>query len=100
MAAARDQAARMLRTEPNAAEGDDASRDAAALAEQLRAHLSDETARRHADAPASPVIEKPGVEHPAAATSAPASATAPKSGKRRRVLMGIVALLALAAAAY
>ncbi|SHG73578.1 HlyD family secretion protein [Bradyrhizobium erythrophlei] len=99
MAAARDQAARILRTEPNTAEGDDASRDAAALAEQLRVHLSDETARRHAEAPVSPAIEKPGVEHPAAATGAPA-ATAPKPGKRKRVLTGIVVLLALAAAAY
>jgi len=101
MAAARDQAARILRTEPNTAEGDDASRDAAALAEQLRVHLSDETARRHAEAPASPAIEKPGVEQPAAAPGVPASAAAaPKSGKRRRVLTGIVGLLALAAAAY
>jgi membrane fusion protein, multidrug efflux system len=101
MAAARDQAARILRTEPNTAEGDDVSRDAAALGEQLRAHLSDETARRHAEAPASPAIEKPGVEQPAAAPGVPASAaTAPKSGKRRRVLTGIVGLLALAAAAY
>src|SRR5229473_6595905 len=99
MAAARDQAARILRTEPNTAEGDDASRDAAALAEQLRVHLSDETARRHAEAPVSPAVEKPGVEHPAAAPGAPA-ATAPKSGKRKRVLTGIVVLLALAAAAY
>src|ERR1700675_5061720 len=101
MAAARDQAARILRTEPNTAEGDDVSRDAAALGEQLRAHLSDETARRHAEAPASPAIEKPGVDQPAAAPGVPASAaTAPKSGKRRRVLTGIVGLLALAAAAY
>jgi len=97
MAAARDQAARVLRTEPNTAEGDGASRDAAALADQLRAHLSDETARRHPEAPASPAIEKP-----AAAPSAPASAAAaaPKSGKRRLAVMGIGALLALAAAAY
>ena len=101
MAAGRDQAARILRTEPNAAEGDDAARDTAALAEQLRAHLSDETARRHSDAPASPAIEKRGVEQPAAAPGAPASAaTAPKSGKRRLILTGIVALIALAAAAY
>ena len=100
MAAVRDQAARILRSEPNTAEGDAATRDAAALAEQLRAHLSDETARRHSEAPASPAIEKPGVEQPAAAPGAPASAAAPKSGKRRLVLTGIVALIALAAAAY
>jgi len=100
MAAARDQAARILRSEPNMAEGDDAARDATALAEQLRAHLSDETARRRSEAPANPAIEQPGVEQPAAAPGAPATAAAPKSGKRRRVLMGIVALIALAAAAY
>jgi len=100
MAATRDQAARILRSEPNAAEGDDATRDTAALAEQLRAHLSDEAARRRSEAPASPVSEKPGVEQPAATSGAPASAAAPKSGKRRLVLMGIVALIALAGAAY
>jgi membrane fusion protein (multidrug efflux system) len=92
MAAARDQAARMLRSEPETAEGD----DAAALAEQLRAHLPDETARRQVETPASPAIEKP-----AAAPSTPAAAaTAPKSGRRRLVLISIVVLLALAAAAY
>jgi membrane fusion protein (multidrug efflux system) len=101
MAAARDQAARMLRSEPDPAGGDDAARDAAALAEQLRAHLSDETARRHAEAPASPTIEKPGVERPGSAPSAPAAAAAaPKSGKRRLVLMGLIALIALAGAGY
>jgi membrane fusion protein (multidrug efflux system) len=88
----------MLRSEPDTAGGDDAARDAAALAEQLRAHLSDETGRRHAEAPASPTIEKPAVERPAAAPSAPAAA--PKSGKRRLVLMGIIALIALAGAGY
>jgi membrane fusion protein (multidrug efflux system) len=101
MAAARDQAARILRSEPETAEGDDAARDAAALADQLRAHLSDETARRHAETPASPAAEKPATEKPAAPpASASAASAAPKSGKRRLVLMGISALLALAAAAY
>jgi membrane fusion protein (multidrug efflux system) len=96
MAGARDQAARIIRSEPDTAEGDDVARDTAALAEQLRAHLSDETGRRRAEAPMSPAIEKPAVEKPAA----PAAAAAPKSGKRRLVLMGIVVLLALAGAAY
>jgi biotin carboxyl carrier protein len=91
----------MLRSEPDTAEGDDSARDAAALAEQLRGHLSDETGRRHAETPASPAIEQPAVERPAAAPSAPAAAAAaPKSGKRRLVLMGIIALIALAAAGY
>jgi membrane fusion protein (multidrug efflux system) len=93
MAAARDQAARILRTEPDTAEGE-AARDASTgLADQLRAHLSEETvARRPVETPGHPAIEKPAVEKPAAA--------APKSGKRRLVVMGIGALLALAAAAY
>ncbi len=95
MAAARDHAARIIRTEPETAQGDEAARDAAVLAEQLRAHLSDETARRHTEAPAA---EKPAVEPPAA--SAVAAPAAPKSGKRRLVLMGIIALIALAGAAY
>ncbi len=99
MAAARDQAARVLRTEPNTAEGDDAAREAAALAGQLRAHLSDETARRPSEAPAGPSVDRPGVEQQAAAPSAPAAA-APKPGKRRLVLMGVVALLLLAAVSY
>ncbi len=101
MAAARDQAARMLRSEPDSAGSDEAARDAAVLAEHLRAHLSDDTGRRHAEAPASPAMEKPAVERPASAPSAPAAtAPAPKSGKRRLVLMSIITLIALAAAGY
>jgi membrane fusion protein, multidrug efflux system len=101
MAAARDQAARILRTEPDQAEGDAARDVSVDLANQLRAHLSEETvARRPAEIPADPATEKPAVEKPAAAPAAPATAAAPKSGKRKLVLMGIVALLALAAASY
>jgi membrane fusion protein (multidrug efflux system) len=97
MAAARDQAARILRTEPDTAEGEAARDASAALAEQLRAHLSEETvARRPAETPVGPAIEKPAVEKPAAAPAA----TAPKSGTRKLVLMGVGTLLALAAASY
>jgi membrane fusion protein (multidrug efflux system) len=97
MAAARDQAARVLRTGPETAEGEDVS---AALADQLRAHLAEETvARRPAETPASPATEKPAIDKPAAAPAA-AAAAAPKSGKRRLALIGILALLALAAAGY
>ncbi len=101
MAAARDQAARILRAEPDTAE-DEAARVASAdLADQLRTHLPEETvARRPAETPASPAIEKPAVEKPAAAPAAAAGSAAPKSGKRKRVAMGIGALLALAAVAY
>jgi len=59
------------------------------LSEQLRTHVAEEITRRPGDAP-SPAAEKP---------AAPAVA-APKSGKRKFVLMGILALLALAAASY
>jgi membrane fusion protein, multidrug efflux system len=101
MAAARDQAARILRTEPDTAEGEAARDVSAALAEQLRAHLSEETvARRPAETPVGPVIETPAVEKPAAAPTAAPAAAAPKSGKRKLVLMGVGTLLALAAASY
>jgi membrane fusion protein (multidrug efflux system) len=99
MAAARDQAARILRPEQDPAEGESA-RDAA-LAESLRAHLTDETvARRPAEAPDRPAIDKPAADKPAAAPAAPANSAAPKSRKRKRVMMGVGTLLALAAAAY
>jgi membrane fusion protein, multidrug efflux system len=100
MAAARDQAARIVRPDPDTADGD-AARDASAvLADQLRTHLADETARRPAE------MDRPGIEKPAAAPVAPAIpaaatvAAAPKSGRRRMVMMCIGVLLALAAAGY
>jgi membrane fusion protein (multidrug efflux system) len=93
MAAARDQAARILRAEPDTAVGDGVRDASAVLADQLPGHVSEEiVARRPAETPGSPSIDKP-----AAAAAAPA---APKSGKRKLVLMGIVILLALAAAGY
>jgi membrane fusion protein (multidrug efflux system) len=91
MAAARDQAARILRPGPDVAE---VSRDVSA-ADQPRSPASEQpAARRSAEAPASPAIDKP------AAAPAVADPAAPKSGKRKLVLMGVVALLALAAASY
>jgi membrane fusion protein, multidrug efflux system len=96
MAAARDQAARMFRPEPETAESEPARDAAAVLAEQLRSQLPEETVARRAETPASPATEKP-----AAAPSAPAAAPeAPKSGKRKLVLMGVGILVALAAASY
>jgi membrane fusion protein, multidrug efflux system len=75
MAAARDQAARVLRPGP----GDTA----------------EETVARHpAETP-----DRPATEKPAAAPDATISVP-PESGKRKLVLMGIGALLALAAASY
>jgi membrane fusion protein (multidrug efflux system) len=94
MAAARDQAARILRPEPDTADGETARDASAALADQLRSHLSEETARRPAEA------ERPAIDKPATAPAAPATSAVPKSGRRRLVLSGIVTLLALAAASY
>src|ERR1700704_4876803 len=94
MAAARDQAARIVRAEPDTAEASFV-RDASAV-DSPRSHASEETvARRPAETPDQPAIDKPGSAPAAAAQSA-----APKSGKRKVVLLGIGALLALAAAAY
>ncbi|MCP3415034.1 MULTISPECIES: HlyD family secretion protein [Bradyrhizobium] len=88
MAAARDQAARIVRSEPEMAE-DAIARDASAdLGEQGRA----DEAKRPAEAPPASAPEQPA----ASSTAAPA----PKSGKRKFVMMGVVGLLALAAASY
>lgn len=99
MAAARDQAARVLRPEP--AEDGIAQDASTALAESLRAHLAEETvARRPIENPVSPVTEQPVVDRPAVNKPAVASSV-PKSGTRRKkALMGVAALLALAAAGY
>jgi membrane fusion protein, multidrug efflux system len=96
MAAARDQAARILHPEAERTE-DTAAREApAGLAGQLRSHPSEENARPVAERP---LNEKPAAEKPVAAPVAAASA-APKSGKRKLVMMGVGVLLALAAASY
>jgi membrane fusion protein (multidrug efflux system) len=92
MAAARDQAARVLRAEPNAADTDSARDASAILAESVRAHLSDETVSRHpAEVPERPVVAKP---------LASARSAAPKPAGRKVILIGVGALLALAAASY
>jgi membrane fusion protein (multidrug efflux system) len=92
MAAARDQAtARIIRSEPDAETGEVAH---AAPGEQQRASPPDEPAAR--STPSAPAIKEPATDAPAPA----ATAAAPKSGKRKFVLMGIVSLLALAAISY
>jgi membrane fusion protein, multidrug efflux system len=99
MAAARDQAARILRTEPETAEGEAVRDPSTDLADQLRAHLADEAvARRHAETPDRPAGDKPAAAPTAPA--APAVSAAPQSGRRKLVMMGIGTLLALAAAGY
>lgn len=100
MAVSRDQAARVLRPEtvattPEQAGGEAATeKSAAVLAEQLRSHVAEETKRR--DAPEKPATDKPAAPAP----GAPAAGGAPKSGKRKFVLMGVGLMLALAAAGY
>ena len=96
MVAARDQAARVLRTETDEAQPQPARDTSPAPAEQLRTHAADEARRKSNEAPASPAVEKPA----ATPGGRGADAAAPKSGKRRFVLIGLVALLALAAAGY
>ena len=77
MAAARDQAARIRRPEPDPSEGEAAREASAALAQSLRAHLSeDEGARHPAEVPTGPVTDAP---------TAPATAAAPKTGRRRHM---------------
>src|SRR3954470_21274953 len=94
MAAPRDQAARVIRSEPDKAEGE-AAHDAANLSEQLRTHVAEET-RRAPQAPG-----QAPVQTPAGAPAATADAAAPKSGARKKfVMIGVVGLLALAAAGY
>jgi membrane fusion protein (multidrug efflux system) len=96
MAAARDQAARILRPEPDTAESGIARDPSQPPAEQAGSDPSEEiVGRRPAEAPHQPVIDRP-----AAAPATDAVAKEPKSGKRKLVLMGIVGLLALAAASY
>ena len=93
MAAARDQAARVLRPEADGAGGDAAREASVAIADSIRAQLSNETARRAVEAPESPVTQPVAQEM----STEPAAA---KAGKRKFVFMGIVAALALAVAAY
>ena len=88
MAAARDQAARIVRAGPEVAE------DAADNSAQPRAGVAEEARRRPAEAPGAPA------EAPVAASASAASASAAKSGKRKFVMIGALALLALAAIGY
>src|SRR5580692_1102052 len=95
MAVARDQAARMLRAEPETAAGEAAQDASAGLAEQLRAQITDEARRRPVETPSQPLHDKP------AAPPASAASAAPKAHKRKKlILMSIGALVALAAVAY
>jgi membrane fusion protein, multidrug efflux system len=94
MAAARDQAARVLRDE-DATDGQPVRETSAGQPDRLRVPAAEEAKRKPAETPAGPAVDKPGT-----GPGAVASPAAPKSGKRRFILMGVVALLALAAASY
>jgi membrane fusion protein (multidrug efflux system) len=94
MAAPREQAARVIRPEPDKAEGEP-TRDAASLSEQLRTHVAEETRRALPQAPG-----QAPAQSPAGASAVAPDTAAPKSGKRRFVMMGVLGLLALAAASY
>jgi membrane fusion protein, multidrug efflux system len=94
MAGPRDQAARVVRPEPEAAEGEAAREASVPLSDQLRSHV-EESKRRPAETPADPLSEQP-----AAPPTEVAAAAAPKSGKRKFVMMGVLGLLALAAVGY
>ena len=91
MALARDQAARIVRAEPEAADGAAAREDSAALADSFRSHLAGtNTARR-----------TPHLWSTSPRWHLPLQTAAPKSGNRKKlVLMGVGLLLALAAAGY
>jgi membrane fusion protein (multidrug efflux system) len=95
MASARDQAARIVRSEPEQADGEVPAEATAALADQLRSHLAEESRRRPAETPA---IEQPAPSGPPATAAAPAVAAKP--GRKRFIFIGFLALLALAAASY
>jgi membrane fusion protein (multidrug efflux system) len=91
MAAARDQAARVLRPEAEIA-GGDAAREASRVAgDSIRPHHLEETPRRPAEAPELPPVAKP------ASSEAPAAS---KITRRKMAFFGLVALLALAAVSY
>jgi membrane fusion protein (multidrug efflux system) len=95
MASARDQAARIVRSEPDQADGEGSAEATAALADQLRSHLAEESRRRPGEAPA---VEKPAPAAPPAAVAPQAAAARP--GRKRFIFIGFLALLALAGAAY
>src|SRR4051794_27762188 len=99
MAATRDQAARVIRPDAETAESgaapNSAGHTASTPGEQLRQHVADETRRLPSEAPGAPPAGTP-----AAPPAASPAIDAPKSGKRKFIAMGIIGLLALAAASY
>ena len=64
MAAARDQAARIVRAGPETAEVEAVPETGTPLADQLRTHVAEETRRRPAEAPGAPEVEPSGAPPP------------------------------------
>src|SRR5258705_11705720 len=96
MAAARDQAARILRPEPNKAESGIARDVSESPADQAGSDPAEQTVgRRPAEAP-----DQPAIDQPAATPAADPVSNKPKSGKRKLVLMGSVASRAPASPDY
>jgi membrane fusion protein, multidrug efflux system len=91
MAAARDQAARIVRAELETAE-DEAAREAA---DQLRTQFAEDARRRPAETPGTPESERPSEPFADAVNAAVA-----KPAKRKFVMIGVLGLLALAAIGY
>lgn len=99
MAVARDKAVRALRSESDRTEEQITREASAALADPRHAQLSDETVAYHsAETPSNPM--QPAIDQPAAASTMSAAIDESKSEKRRQVVMGFGALLALAIAIY
>jgi membrane fusion protein, multidrug efflux system len=94
----RDQAARVRRPE-QAEASEPATRDAAALGEALRVRVADEVENRTADAPAEHSKPAPA-KAPAAAPPADEKTAAPKSGRRKRIMIGAMLAVGLAIAGY
>ncbi len=88
MAAARDQAARIVRGGPDSADGE------TDVSAQPRAGAAEEARRRSAETPAAPT------DAPVAAPAGPAAAPAAKPRRSKFIMMGVLGLLALAAIGY
>jgi len=95
---ARDQAARVRRPEP-VETPETATRESAAPGEALHAQAADEAQGRTADAPAERSPPAPAAA-PSVAPAAAEKAAAPKSGWRKRIMVGAMLALGLAVAGY
>jgi membrane fusion protein, multidrug efflux system len=89
MAAARDQAARIVRSEQDASD----NAGSADIADTIRNQPSDESARRAQESGERAPVAKPAIREAVAAQPA-------KANRRKAVFFGAVALLAVASGAY